>query len=319
MPDLVRCNEPNSEALFCECYSQSILQILRYFGEETYIPAFCLLNQFDFYLDRPDFILGNAITSKDLAFLLSDAGLALQVRQKKQELIENMIQDLSLGHVIMAPLDCFYDAEQRYTFGRVHKKHHIVVLPESSEKKKVAVLRHDYINETGYYLDSLSTTQLRLLFSSDTPAWESVYYCFGKTDQHNGKNPIYGFGYVLYVISRYQKFLQWIDHVYHKYISFYKSEKCFFDFPRIARQIWLVKKRVSGYCEQHFPKGHFLCGRTERIAAAWQKLYEILHKLEQEKEERSVMRLQIYYEDIVWHEQQFILAVKNYYEQQMEV
>ena len=149
--------EPFGEFYYYNCfYSSLIPAILSY--NKSIMPV--LVNGVFYYrinYDVSDMCMCAGYEHiKDLKELLCEQGINLKVREKSDCILEDIIESISLGKLVIVWLDCFYESIRNDLYMKEHWRHSILFYGFDLTEKVFFIIEHDKREDIEYRKKTIS-------------------------------------------------------------------------------------------------------------------------------------------------------------------
>lgn len=228
---------------------------------------------------------------KNIAELLNISGVNYLTRDCTNNLTKTIINDIDNNRPVVLYIDCFYDSMSKFSFGRFHSRHYVIVSDYELKENCFWIVQHDYANENTYQYRKINFSELekcyyrgRAYFKNDEP----TYYWFYKSDDNCSKKLSNNSLLNTYKHSTFvlEQFLQFFFVCIKEKVS----DTYLNPFVKSYSNILQVKKDLAMFYLEQFGDDDYLTNAVVKIAAAWEQLYQIIthKKIATEKLSKSI-------------------------------
>lgn len=158
--------QPFNGIFFKDCFYNAIFSILGYYGRD--ITPF-LVNEVIVYKAIPKEVGNNLkaqyISVEPIDVLMQESYIGVDVPEKKEDMIEVLLNSISEDRPAIIRIDCFYEPFRKDTYHEIHWSHAVLVYGYDMTRKEFLILEHENINSQIY-------KQMRLSFDDLLLCWE---------------------------------------------------------------------------------------------------------------------------------------------------
>lgn len=228
---------------------------------------------------------------KNISELLNMSGVNYLTRNCSKNLIETIINDLDNNRQVVLYIDCFYDSMSKYSFGRFHSRHYIIVCEYKLSENSFLIIQHDYANENRYQFRKISFSELEKCYYGGINHYKNekpTYYWFYKADEDKkiytkeivNHHLLADYKHSVFVLEQFLQFF---------YICVKESAtgEHLLHFSKNFRDILQIKKCIATFYSEQLGEEDGLSAVAMQIAYAWNQLYKFVENNRKSSDELS--------------------------------
>lgn len=178
-------DEINKYTIFNNCFLAVAMGVCDYYSEKEPKQNLALLCPYHISSSVP-INLQAKITEGSVSELLNLSGVNYLTRNCTKHLTETIIEDLDNKRPVVLYIDCFFDQNSKFSFGRYHLGHYILVCDYVMKEESFLIIEHDYANENSYAYRKIKFSELEMCFygwKRYCKSEEPTYFWFYKSDK----------------------------------------------------------------------------------------------------------------------------------------
>lgn len=281
---------------FHNCFFSSVMMICDFLETDLCKKGLALLYPYSISSQPP---IGLHIQSNldNIVELLNVSGIHYIACTYQKNLSDALIRDLNGGRPVLLRIDCFYDSMSKFSYGRIHAKHYVIVTDYDIQEQSFHIIQHDYANENRYEYRKICFDELEKCYYGGNLYFrdrEATYFWFYKAtldEKLYTKNISYQklFDEYKHSVEALEQFLQFFMVCVTENIAREHMEP----FVQSYAEILQIKNEIALFYQEQFGNAHELTKLTMRIAALWHIAYKIAgnRRLLDDELRASVMRI----------------------------
>lgn len=143
--------EPYNDIYYKGCFFNAFFPILNHFNIDlfSFISNDIIVYEYNKNLERADFGI-KFISIRDAEELLNDVGLYAESRKVAADIIDNIIDSISLHRPVIIGVDCFYESIRPDMYKKNNWSHYVSIYGYDQDTATVNILEHDNVYNLTY-------------------------------------------------------------------------------------------------------------------------------------------------------------------------
>ncbi|MBE7057155.1 MAG: hypothetical protein E7388_06945 [Ruminococcaceae bacterium] len=260
------------------CFFSSAITICDYFGVDECKKGIALLYPYSIGNTTP-IQLSVENNGENISELLNLSCVNYLTRNCQTNLIGTIINDLDEKKPVMLYIDCFYDSMSKFSFGRFHLRHYIIVCDYIVEENSFWIVQHDYANENTYTYRKISFKELENCYYGGLKHFKqkkSTYFWFYKSNDKDLHTKSISNNSLLYEYKHSTDVLEQFLQFFFVCVKENVSDVYLAPFVKNFNEILQVKKTLATFYINEVGESDNLTQAVSKIAYAWEQLYQIV-------------------------------------------
>lgn len=159
--------QPFNDVFYQSCVSNSLFSIINYYNAD--VLSF-FVKDIILYGSAKDIDMPGKVEYLELASMekvLEAMGIGVDVFNKKDNIIQELIRSIDKQRPVIIGVDCFYETIRPEHYKKTNWPHNLLVYGYDSEKQEMTVLEHTGINNLDYHEQKLSYLDLEFAYHNN--------------------------------------------------------------------------------------------------------------------------------------------------------
>ena len=306
-----------SDGLFSDCFSQLIMSICDFFRADRYRRGICMLYRYSVGTTTPIGIHISQGVKMAIPELMNISGVHYLSVSCESKLSEQIIEHLEEGCPVLLYIDGFYDANSKFSFGRVHLRHYILVHGYDPSIRQFYIIGHDYANESRFEQRKIEYRELERCYYGGLAFYchkeRPAYYKFFRQKSQIGSTQTFRF------LQDYresllilEKFFRFFESCLENKVSENYLDSFFNNYTEVSK----IKRKLYNFYRQQKSSKPSLQKTVKAICESWEALCAQLKQYSRQSGtwKENITEMKNYTAEILEEEEKLVTEMEEFFQ-----